>query len=179
MQKSIIDSELGNIVLRKNLRARHYTIRWNKGKVSVTLPAYGSYRQALEFVFSHKDRLIKQIQARESKEISKEEEIELRKKAKAYLPEKLHNLSVLHGFSYNSVKITKSRTRWGSCSSKTTINLSLFLMLLPEHLIDYVLLHELCHTVHMNHGPEFWLLLDRVTDNQAHKLRKELKNHHH
>jgi predicted metal-dependent hydrolase len=56
------------------------------------------------------------------------------------------------------------------------INLSCFLLLLPEHLIDYVLLHELCHTQQMNHGPAFWTLLNQVTSASALRLRHELNS---
>ncbi|GHV60657.1 hypothetical protein FACS1894182_15350 [Bacteroidia bacterium] len=106
------------------------------------------------------------------------EENELRIRAKQYLPAELQRLSELHGFRYTQVKIRKSKTRWGSCSSKGIINLSFYLMLLPSHLIEYVLLHELCHTVEMNHSIAFWSLLNNHTDGQAKVLRKELRNYH-
>ena len=100
---------------------------------------------------------------------------ELRIQAKAHLPQRTHELAQTYGFHYKDVKIQSSRTNWGSCSGKNSINLSLYLMTLPSHLIDYVIKHELCHTVHHDHSPNFWALMDSVTNNQAHELRKELR----
>jgi predicted metal-dependent hydrolase len=100
----------------------------------------------------------------------------LRKEAKRILPSRLRQLAELHGFKYSDVKIQSSKTRWGSCSGRKSINLSYFLLTLPPHLIDYVLLHELCHTVEMNHGERFWKLMDKVTDNHAQALRREIKS---
>lgn len=102
----------------------------------------------------------------------------LRHEARRLLPERLQMLAQRHRFNYSGVRIMNSKSRWGSCSSRKSINLSLSLMLLPWNLIDYVLLHELCHTVEMNHSDRFWKLLDGVTDNQAHTLRKKLKGYH-
>lgn len=101
----------------------------------------------------------------------------LRRNAKIILPPRLYQLSLQHGLTYRSVKINSSTGRWGSCSSSGNINLSCFLMLLPRHLIDYVLLHELAHTREMNHGDAFWALLDRLTEGKALQLRSELKQH--
>ncbi len=101
----------------------------------------------------------------------------LRRNAKIILPPRLYMLSERHNLPYKSVKINSSRGRWGSCSARKTINLSYFLVLLPPHLMDYVLLHELCHTREMNHGDRFWALLDSLTDGKALALRDELKNY--
>ena len=101
----------------------------------------------------------------------------LRRNAKIILPPRLQTLSRQHGLPYESVQINSSRGRWGSCSSRRKINLSYFLLLLPAHLMDYVLLHELCHTREMNHGDAFWALLDRLTGNRAQALRNELKRY--
>jgi predicted metal-dependent hydrolase len=101
----------------------------------------------------------------------------MRKKAEEYLPPLVQYWSSLFDLPYNKVTISKARSRWGSCSSKRDISLSFYLMLLPAHLMDYVILHELAHTREMNHGPKFWELLNRLTDGKALALRKELRMH--
>ncbi|MCW3787111.1 M48 family metallopeptidase [Plebeiibacterium sediminum] len=101
----------------------------------------------------------------------------LRVSAKNYLPHRLHQLAKIHGFHYNRVFIKNLKSRWGSCSHVNNINLNLHLMRLPDHLIDSVLLHELCHTVEKNHGPGFWGLMNKVTDGKAKMLDKEMKNY--
>ena len=98
----------------------------------------------------------------------------LRRNAKIVLPPRLYMLSMKHGLPYGQLKINSSKGRWGSCSAKKHINLSCYLMLLPSHLIDYVLLHELAHTKEMNHSEKFWALLDKLTNGKAKALRKEL-----
>ncbi|MDF9829995.1 SprT family zinc-dependent metalloprotease [Parabacteroides sp. PF5-6] len=98
-----------------------------------------------------------------------------RHEAKRLLPDRVEELARQYGFTYTGVSINSARTRWGSCSSRKHLNLSLYLMQLPWHLIDYVILHELCHTCEMNHGDRFWALMDRVTDGRSKILRKELK----
>lgn len=102
----------------------------------------------------------------------------LRKEAKRLLPDRTKQLADKFGFEFSGVKIQSSKTRWGSCSRAQSINLSLYLMLLPAHLIDYVILHELCHTKEMNHGLNFWRWMDRVTDGMSKEMRKELKKYH-
>ena len=101
----------------------------------------------------------------------------LRRRAKAILPPRLQMLSTKHNLPYKSVRINSSSGRWGSCSAQGSINLSYYLVLLPSHLVDYVLLHELAHTREMNHGEGFWALLDRLTDGKARALREELRKY--
>lgn len=83
----------------------------------------------------------------------------LRQEAERVLPEKLEHWSKQCGLDYNSLKIDTAKSRWGCCSSKKEIKLSYYLLLLPERLVDYVIVHELCHTREMNHGPRFKALL--------------------
>ena len=97
-----------------------------------------------------------------------------RLEAKAYLPQRVAYFAQQFGLSFNKVTIKKASTRWGSCSATNNINLNLHLMRLPQHLCDYVILHELAHTVEKNHGPRFWALLDKISGN-ARGLDQELK----
>ncbi|HKU18380.1 MAG TPA: SprT family zinc-dependent metalloprotease [Candidatus Saccharimonadales bacterium] len=101
----------------------------------------------------------------------------LRKEAERLLPLRLRQLAERDGFSYRSVEIKLLKSRWGSCSSRQEITLNLFLMQLPWHLIDYVLLHELTHTKVMRHGPPFWQELERHIPH-AKALRKEISSYH-
>lgn len=101
----------------------------------------------------------------------------LRRNAKIILPPRLYMFSQKYDLPYQSVKINSSSGRWGSCSARRSINLSYYLVLLPKHLIDYVLLHELAHTREMNHGECFWVLLDKMTEGKAQALRQELKQY--
>jgi len=100
----------------------------------------------------------------------------MRQEAKVYLPKRLDELAKKYGMNYKQVFVKNAQTRWGSCSSEDNINLNLHLMRLPDHLADYVILHELAHTVEKNHSPRFWKLLGRMTDNPQ-KLRKEMRQY--
>ena len=85
--------------------------------------------------------------------------------AKQFILPRVRELAVKYGFKYNRVFIKNIKSRWGSCSKKDNLNFSLHLMRLPDELIDYVILHELAHTIEHNHSKKFWDLLDRILGN--------------
>ncbi len=93
------------------------------------------------------------------------------------LPGRVAALAAQHGFKYRSVTVRNTRSRWGSCSARDDLSLSIRLMQLPDQLIDYIVLHELCHTVQKNHGPKFHALLDRVTGGRHAQLRRQIKGY--
>lgn len=99
----------------------------------------------------------------------------LRREAVAYLPRRLRYLAETYGFTYERERFGNQSGRWGSCSSSGTISLNVALMNLPLELIDYVLIHELSHTKHMNHSPEFWAVVESCMP-QYKQHRKLLKS---
>ena len=100
-----------------------------------------------------------------------------RYEAKKLFPARLAKLAELHGFKYNGITIRNNKCNWGSCSSRNNISLNLQMMKLPDELIDYILLHELVHTVVKNHGPVFWEKLNGVTHHKAKELAREVKKY--
>lgn len=109
--------------------------------------------------------------------ITKTLEAFARKRVKERLIPRLLNMAKERSLNLNNVRVSSAKGRWGSCSSTGNINLSLYLVLLPRHLQDYVLQHELTHLIEMNHSPRFWARLDEVCDGKAKALRKEMRGY--
>ncbi len=100
----------------------------------------------------------------------------LRIEAVEYLPVRIRYLSKKLGFKYRGVELNSLKTRWGACSRDNYISLNVHLMRLPSRLIDYVIIHELCHTKYKNHGLGFWRLMTKVLPD-AKLLDKQMKNY--
>ena len=171
-EKIINDPEIGKVTFRKSVRSRSISIRVHPVKgVSVSIPYVVPYAVAQAFFLARRSWVIGTMARQKEKYkdvvMPTADEIEsLRRKAKAELPPRLAELAARHGFSYNRVTIKHNATNWGSCSARSNINLNLNIVRLPKVLQDYVLLHELCHLRHQDHGHAFHLLLEHVlTDN--------------
>ena len=104
----------------------------------------------------------------------------LKLEAQEWIPFRIQKFSLEHGFKYKDVRFKNARTRWGSCSHDNNLNFNIQLMMLPEYLIDYVILHELCHTVEKNHSKRYWSLVDKILgleNGGSKKLDGELKKY--
>ncbi len=145
------------------------------GRVLVTMPKNTSFLRAKEFVLKNKDWIKERVskstpKTRENKAVIEER----RKLAHKILPKRLDELARKYGFKYAKVFVKNQRTVWGSCSYRNNINLNLNLVALDSEFIDYVLLHELTHTVHKNHQKAFYDLLTKNMPN-ALDIQKRLK----
>lgn len=98
----------------------------------------------------------------------------LRRQALDLLPQRVEELADTHAFKYRSLKIKKMTSRWGSCSSRGDIAISYLIMQLPWAMIDHVIVHELVHTRHMNHSPDFWTTFEAVAPG-AKEQRKQMR----
>jgi hypothetical protein len=97
------------------------------------------------------------------------------KEANQYIPDRAEKISQQHNLNYTDIRIGSAKTRWGSCRYDNRLTFSCYLMLMEKPLIDYIILHELSHTVHKNHGAEFYTLLNNLCNGEHKKLNLQIK----
>ena len=107
--------------------------------------------------------------------LSKEELQELATQAVKLIPQKVHYYAQIIGVTYGRITIRNKRTRWGSCSGKGNLNFNCLLLLMPEEVLDYVVVHELCHRKEMNHSARFWEEVEKILPDYR-QCRKWLKD---
>lgn len=172
------DPEIGRVRLVKSARARRIGVRVHPLKgVTVTVPLPCSFAAGLRVFGQYREWVLKTMERQKSVRESASaaavapEQVEaMRKEAKELLPRRLSELAERYGFSYGRVFIKHNSSNWGSCSALGNINLNLNLVRLPQLLRDHVILHELCHLKHPNHGPEFHALLERLGADNLRRL---------
>ena len=134
------------------------------GRVVVRAPLWMSGGKIEAFLESKRSWIEKHLShaAPQLPPLTEEEITALMAAAKEDLPRRVERLALQVGVSVNRVTIRCQRTRWGSCSAKGNLNLNCLLMICPEEVRDYVVVHELCHRREMNHSPRFWAEVERV-----------------
>ncbi len=144
--------------LVRHQRARRYILRvLDDGSVRVTLPRWGSKREALQFLDANRDWVAEQRLRRAHRpRPAVLDDPALRRRAARELPAALRVLAGLHGIHVTRVSVRNQRSRWGSCSRQGGITLNWRLVLVPDFVREYVMLHELMHRREMNHSPRFW-----------------------
>jgi predicted metal-dependent hydrolase len=176
-----MDPEIGEVTFRKSARGRRVAIRVHPVRgVTVSVPALVPYAAAMAFFKLKRQWVLETMRRQKEKArntvVPSAAEIEsLRRQAKSELPPRLSVLAARYGFTYNRVTIKHNATNWGSCSSKGNINLNLNIVRLPRILQDYVLLHELCHLRHLDHGYAFHLLLEHLLTDNLMRLMDDIE----
>jgi len=145
-------------VFVRHRRARRYILRvLDDGTVRVTLPRWGSKQEARAFVERCGDWITRQLLKRQARvSVAIPDQARLRERAAAELPGELMALAARHGIEVTRVSIRNQRTRWGACSSTGAITLNWRLILTPDFVREYVMIHELMHRREMNHSTRFW-----------------------
>ena len=114
------------------------------------------------------------LEAESTEKLTREKVIALAEEALKVIPERVEYFAKVIGVTYGKITVRNQKTRWGSCSSKGNLNFNCLLMLAPPEVLDYVVVHELCHRKQMNHSKAFWLEVEKVLPDYK-EVRKWLK----
>ena len=157
---------VGEVLFERSRRAKHISLSIKPFKgVRVAVPLGVSFEQAKDVALARAGWINNHLQRMADMECTSAELEAMapinRAVARRVIGDRLEELAVRHGFTYNRLFVRNQKTRWGSCSNKNNINLNVNLIRLPAALRDYVILHELVHTRIKNHGPLFWEELER------------------
>ena len=145
-------------------------------EVVVRAPFFVTDEQIEKFVSAHKEWLEKAIERVKARRenytpLSEEQIAALKKAAREYIPNKVLEYSELMGLKPSGIKITSARTRFGSCSGKNSLCFSYLLMQKPLEAVDYVIVHELAHIKHKNHGKRFYALVEKYMPDYRERNR--------
>jgi len=175
-------SGVGEVLFERSLRAKRLCVNVRPGRgVRVAVPRQVSFAAARRFFDLHvawAKKSVAQMEAYEKKRAAAIEdagEVDVAA-ARDFLVGRVRELARLHGFKYGRVTVRQQKTRWGSCSAKDNISLNAGLMHLSARARDYVIVHELVHTVHKNHGKRFWRKVEKIMGD-IKDVRKELRGH--
>lgn len=154
--------------------------------LSVTVRApYSASEKDIEEILKKKEAWIsrhiekikktkERFEAEPTEKLTREKVIALAEEALKVIPARVEYFAKVIGVTYGKITIRNQKTRWGSCSSKGNLNFNCLLMLAPPEVLDYVVVHELCHRKQMNHSKAFWLEVEKVLPNYK-EVRKWLK----
>ena len=157
--------ELTYTVIRSDRRSLSLQIKTD-GSIVVRCPRHCRQAEIQGFVESKSPWILKNL--RDVQQIMTlphftQEELEiLSDQAHSIIPKKVRFWAEKVGVTYGKITIRRQKTRWGSCSSQGNLNFNLLLMVTPEEIIDYIVVHELCHRKELNHSPRFWAEVRKV-----------------
>jgi predicted metal-dependent hydrolase len=154
---------------------------YHDGSFVVTTPKIVNEKMVIDFISRKAEWIIQKIEYFKNNprkvviKHTKEEIMEYKKKAGVLARLRLEHFNSLYRYTYKNITIKNITSRWGSCSSKGNLNFNYKIVLLPQELSDYIIVHELCHLAQMNHSPLFWKLVEKSIPDYK-KIRKELRH---
>jgi len=157
------NTELSYRVVRSSRRTIAIQIL-QAGEIVVRSPLRVPDEEIARFVESKRDWIEKHLpqQMEQPQKITLAELQSLAQQAMGVLPLRIRHFASKIGVNYGTVTIRSQRSRWGSCSGKGNLNFNCLLMLTPPEVVDYVIVHELCHRKELNHSPKFWAEVERI-----------------
>lgn len=172
---------IGQVAVVKSDRAKHVRITISPDRtIRLIVPRRESVEKGREFLHSKVPWILRNLPraAELGKPRGNLPDFEISEsQARDVLIRRLAEMARIHHLAYAKVSIKNQKTKWGSCSSRNSINLNINLVRLPDQLRDYVILHELVHTRFKNHGKEFWAELNRVVGRDAKGLARRLRKY--
>ncbi len=176
------------IIIQKHHFSRNIRLSISSDqKILISVPLWLSFRQAEDFFWKKKDWVSKVIFKNQQKNQDpilknysnlllnyKNNYSDIKKKARQIAQKKTLYFNQWYDFKYEKIFIRNQKTRWGSCSNKRNLSFNVKIALLPSHLQDYIVVHELCHLKEMNHSFQFWSLVSKTIPDYK-KRRMELK----
>ena len=166
-------------ILRSDRRTLALELR-EGDRVLVRAPRRASRAQIRAFVEQHRDWIEARLTALKAlpaaEPLSPEELAALKKRGRELLPARTAIFAPLVGADYGRVSVRSQRTKWGSCSSTGNLSFNCLLLLCPPEVLDYAVVHELCHRLEMNHSARFWAQVERVLPDYRER-RKWLRDH--
>jgi predicted metal-dependent hydrolase len=169
------------VKLSKKAQNARITMHLN-GELIVTIPFFRGENAAQDFLFEKADWVLKNLEKFKNlkdKVILKNDKLTYKKnkeKARQIISQRVAYNNKIYNFNFNKIFIRNQRRQWGSCSEKGNLNFNFKLLYLPQHLLDYIVVHELCHLKELNHSKKFWDLVKITTPNHK-ELRGELKKY--
>jgi len=169
--------------LRKSKRAKRMRLAvYCDSSVVVTTP-FGVNQSIVEKFVSEKRQWIidkikffNSIDSKAIRTFSHDDYLKHKDKALELVEERFEFFNKIYNHSFNRIHIKNQKTRWGSCSKKSNLNLNYKILFLPKDLQDYIIVHEMCHLKEFNHSHKFWSLVGKALPNYL-EIKKELRRH--
>lgn len=180
MRKILIHNQEIEYKLRRSKRAKRMRLAvYCDSSVVVTLPLNVNENIVEKFIREKSSWLMDKILSFKSsnyllqRKDDKADYLKNKNLALKFAEDRVAEFNKLYKFKFNKITVKNQKTRWGSCSRKGNLNYNYRLLLLPKHIADYIIVHELCHLKEFNHGNKFWSLVAKAVPDYL-EIKKEL-----